>query len=67
MHNLIPFIITECVLALIIWAFGFWTSLDGTIKAIIRGVVILVAVLYLIQFLGLYNFGLTYLAPHIGG
>ncbi len=66
MSSLIPFLITEAVLGGLIWVISL-LGIDGTIKTIMRAVVILFAILYLVQFLGLYHFGLPYLIPHIGG
>ena len=52
---LIPVIITLCVVGLLLWLVNSYIPMQGQIKGILNGVVVIVVVLWLLKVFGLFD------------
>jgi hypothetical protein len=57
-HNtpLIPVVITLCVVGLLLWLMNRFVPMQGQIKGILNGVVVIVVVLWLLKVFGLFDY-----------
>jgi LytS/YehU family sensor histidine kinase len=52
---LIPVVITLCVVGLLLWLVNSYIPMQGQIKGILNGVVVIVVVLWLLKVFGLFD------------
>lgn len=52
---LIPVVITLCVVGLLLWLVNSYVPMQGQIKGILNGVVVIVVVLWLLKVFGLFD------------
>jgi hypothetical protein len=52
---LIPIVITLCVVGLLLWLVNSYIPMQGQIKGILNGVVVIVVVLWLLKVFGLFD------------
>ncbi|HEY1209076.1 MAG TPA: Thivi_2564 family membrane protein [Terracidiphilus sp.] len=53
---LIPVVITLCVVGLLLWLVNRFVPMQGQIKGILNGVVVIVVVLWLLKVFGLFDY-----------
>jgi len=53
---LIPIVITLCVVGLLLWLMNRFIPMQGQIKGILNGVVVIVVVLWLLKVFGLFDY-----------
>ena len=53
---LIPVVITLCVVGLLLWLMNRFVPMQGQIKGILNGVVVIVVVLWLLKVFGLFDY-----------
>jgi hypothetical protein len=53
---LIPIVITLCVVGLLLWLVNRFIPMQGQIKGILNGVVVIVVVLWLLKVFGLFDY-----------
>ena len=53
---LIPVVITLCVVGLLLWLVNSYIPMQGQIKGILNGVVVIVVVLWLLKVFGLFDY-----------
>jgi hypothetical protein len=53
---LIPVVITLCVVGLLLWLMNTYVPMQGQIKGILNGVVVIVVVLWLLKVFGLFDY-----------
>ena len=52
---LVPVVITLCVVGLLLWLVNSYIPMQGQIKGILNGVVVIVVVLWLLKVFGLFD------------
>jgi cytochrome c oxidase assembly factor CtaG len=61
---LIPVVITLCVVGLLLWLVNRFVPMQGQIKGILNGVVVIVVVLWLLKVFGLFDYSYQFRVGH---